>query len=218
MKPSQTASILVLVALAGCAPAAAPIASGSDLSNPKAAALAFFKAIARGDVATADAASIGGEQDKKWTRAIIALIGGLKTYSDALGSRFGRQAASAQIDLHQAIVTLAQEPVMRLEGGIVHEADETAEVDPGLNGMRLTARAPVYLRKVNGAWKVDLAAMAQDPQHDPSTTARYLAGGVAMQKAARDITAGRYRTFDEAQQALAEGSMETHADRYRVLP
>lgn len=202
MKPSQTAGFWVLLALAGCAPAQKPMAPGTDLSSPKAAAIAFYKAIARGDVATADAASIGSEQDKKWNRAIVALIDGLKRYSDALRSRFGQQAVSTEVNLHQALVTLAQEPVMGLEGGIVHEADETAEVDPGLSGIRLAARAPVYLRKVNGVWKVDLPAMAQDPQHDPSTTAQYLAGGLAMQKAARDIAAGRYHTFDQAQSAM----------------
>ena len=87
-----------------------------------------------------------------------------------------------------------------------------AEVDPAWNGARLSARPPVFLRNQKGLWKVDLLTMAKyDPRFAPETAKRYREYGAALQKAARDIDAGRYKTL-----AQAERESDARAPRKRV--
>jgi hypothetical protein len=199
---------IALVALfaTGCGAKAAPIQVTTDLSKPKAAALTFLNAIAHGDTKTAKAASTGTTQDKEWIDAIVTLITGLREYDSALMLRFGSDAISADIDLQAAIQDVAQEPVVRLQDGVVKEGPDTAEVAPAFKGVRLRSRSPVFLRRDKGVWKVDLEALREDPQHSSEVTRQYLAAGQALRRAAKDIRLGRYKTFAAAQQASADPS------------
>jgi hypothetical protein len=192
-------SLIGLVAsVSGCAANRGPISTPADLSGPEPAALSFLYAIANGDMRAARAMSTGTDQDKQWITATVSLITGLRAYDRALLSRFGDAAVSTDNDLKQAVQSLADEPIMRLEGGIVKESDETAEVDPALNGARLAARPPIYLRREKGVWKVDLAAMKSDPDHDPTVMEQYLAAGKALQHMAYAVRRGQYKTLGEA--------------------
>jgi len=176
----------------------------ADLSSPQSAALAFFQAIGRGDSATARNASVGGDQDKQWIDAMVTLIVGLRQYDQALRSRFGRDAAQTDADLRQALAGLTEDPITGLTEPIVLEDGESATVKPAYHhNLRLAARPPVYLRKIKDAWKVDLPATAQaDPRHNFALVKQFLAAGQALQQAARQIAAGRYKTLAEAQQAI----------------
>ena len=197
----------IALSATGCGAKATPSNFSIDLSKPKSAALTFFSAVAQGDVKTAKAASIGTNQDREWIDAIATLITGLREYDAALMKRFRGEAISTDIDLQAAIREVAQDPVTRLEDGIVKESPETAEVDPAYKGVRLSSRSPVFLRRDKNAWKVDLEAMRKDPQHTPEMTRQYLAAGEALQRAAKDIRLGRYKTFAAAQQASADASV-----------
>lgn len=197
------AACLVLTAglwLIGCSPAAPPV-SPAELSQPHQALMTYLDAISKGNAAKARAASIGTEQDKRWIDAITALITGLRSYDDALVTRFGRQALTTDIDLKQAVTELANEPIVRFQDGMVKESENTALIQAAVGHIRLAAQPPVYLKREKDGWKVDLAESRRDPTHSPERVAQYLAAGDALKKAARDIRAGRYRTFDEAQQA-----------------
>lgn len=175
----------------------------SDLSGPKPAALTFLRAIEQGDAQTARNASVGSPQDKEWIDAMAALVKGLKAYDRALLARFGPQAASVDVDLKQAILTLAHDPVDRIDEGIVRQAENTAEIDPAFRGMRLSARPPIFLRLEKGLWKVDLPATAQqDPRFNSAIVRRYLAAGKALHDAALLVSWGRYKTFAEAENAI----------------
>jgi hypothetical protein len=190
----------------GCEAKAAPARIPSDLSNPKPAALTFLTAIAKGDIKTAKAASIGTNRDKEWIDAIVTLITGLREYDSALLLRFRNEAVSADIDIQAAIQGVAEEPIMRLQDGIVKESPDTAEVEPAFKGVRLRSRSPIFLRREKGIWKVDLEALREDPQHSPEATQQYLAAGQALRRLAKDIRLGRYKTFAAAQQASADPS------------
>lgn len=195
------AALCGALALAGCA-AGSKSRVPADLSGPKPAALTFLNAAARGDLRTARAASVGSEQDKRWIDAMVRLVDGLRAYDRALLSRFGRDAVPADVDLKQTIMTVSQEPIAQIEEGIVREGSDSAEIDPAYKGVRLAARAPLFLRKVKGQWKVDLAAMAHDADHSPTAVKQYLAAGDALHDAARQIASGRYKTFADAERAL----------------
>ena len=199
--------VALFLLLTGCSTHGDSLPPGADLTTPKAAASVFYRAIARADARTAKSASWGTEDDKKWIDGMTALISGLRSYDSAIVSRFGGQATTADIDLKQALLTLADEPVTQIDGGIVSEALETAKIEPAFNGMRLTARPPIYLRKVKGVWKVDLTAMGQSPSHNPGMARRLLEGGQALTRTARDITSGQYKTLAAAQAALESAPM-----------
>jgi len=197
------AAALPVLVLPGCGANGPKSRVWADLSGPKPAALTFLRAIEQGDAQTAKNASLGTPQDKQFVDGMVALLDGLKAYDRALLSRFGPQAAAADVDLKQAILTLAQDPLARIEDGIVREGPDTAEIDPAFHGVRLTARPPIYLRKDKGLWRVDLPATArQDPRLDPVVARRYLAAGKALHDAARQIASGRYKTFAEAERAM----------------
>jgi hypothetical protein len=201
--------LALILLLTGCATHGDSLPPGADLTTPKAAASAFYRAIARADARTAKSASWGTEEDKKWIDGMTALISGLRSYDSAIVSRFSGQATTADIDLKQALLSLADEPLTQIDGGIVSEAPDTARIEPAFHGMRLTARPPIYLRKENGLWRVDLTAMRQSPSHDPEMTKRLLEGGQALTRTARDIAAGKYKTFEAAQNALESAPIKS---------
>lgn len=166
--------------------------------------MTYLNAIAQCDVETAKAASFGTEADKRWIDAMAALIGGLRSYDRALVERFGQQAIPADVDIKQAITEFTTEPIVRFREGMVKGGGDTAEIDAAIGHVRLAAQPPVYMRKLKDGWKVDLTTTHQDPRHDPAVVASYLAAGQALDKAAKAIRAGRYRTFAEAQQAVGD--------------
>src|SRR5690242_3413465 len=153
----------------GCAHDDLPVAHvASDLSGPKSAALTFLRAIAAGDARTAREASVGTPAQEDSVTAMVLLVNGLRHYDQALVARFGQEAVSADVDLRQAIASLTQDPITHAEGGIVNESGETALLYPGVGGkIKLAAHAPMPLRKEGKMWKVDLAAMADEPRYTP---------------------------------------------------
>ena len=199
-------TFLAIFALAagGCASQdEAPAARvASDLSGPKPAGLTFLRAIAAGDARTAREASIGTPQQEEWVVAMVALVNGLRRYDQALMSRFGQEAVPADVDLRQALQAMTQDPIMHLEDGIVSESKESAVIYPAMRGIKLAARRPLQLRRDKSGWKVDLAAMAGEPRFDPAVVTRYRIAGKALSAAAREIQAGRYKTLEQAEQAV----------------
>ena len=105
---------------------------------------------------------------------------------------------------------LPYEPVCALFRRYLHEQklkftpERAMILDAALGHIRLMAQPPVYLKKETSGWKVDLAAMRQYPHHSPQSIEQYLAAGKALTAAARDVRSGRYKTLDDAQQALGE--------------
>lgn len=175
-----------------------------DLSKPLPALLTYLNALAQCDVATAKSASVGTEEDKRWIDAMAALVGGLRSYQQALDQRFGNQAVQTDDDIRQALSEFTTQPIVRFQNGLVKEGPDTAEVQAAIGHIRLAAQSPVYLKREKDGWKVDLTAMRQDPRHNPAVVAQYLAAGESLSDAAKAIRAGRYRTFAEAQQALGD--------------
>lgn len=194
----------LLLTLSGCGAKAGPSRVAVDLSKPLPALLTYLNALAQCDVATAKSASVGTEEDKRWIDAMAALVGGLRSYQQALDQRFGNQAVQTDDDIRQALSEFTTQPIVRFQNGLVKEGPDTAEVQAAIGHIRLAAQSPVYLKREKDGWKVDLTAMRQDPRHNPAVVAQYLAAGESLSDAAKAIRAGRYRTFAEAQQALGD--------------
>ena len=113
-------------------------------------------------------------------------------------------AVPADVDLRQALQSMTQDPITHVEGGIVSESTESALIYPAVGGMKLAAHPPLRMRKEGKVWKVDLAAMSDEPRYSPEVGRRYRAAGKALSDAARQIRAGRYPTLADAEQAVAQ--------------
>lgn len=190
--------------LGGCGAKAAPSLVPVDLSKPLPALMTYLNAIAKCDAATAKSASFGTEADKRWIDAMVALIGGLRSYDQALVQRFGHEAVQMDDEIRQAIAEFTTQPIVRFQNGLVSEGPDTAKIQAAVGHIRLAAQPPVYMKRQKDGWKVDLTALRQDPRHDPAVVAQYLAGGDSLSRAAKSIREGRYRTFADAQQALGD--------------
>ena len=195
--------IAAVLWLCGCSANPGPV-SPTELSKPHDALMTFLTALGQGNAARARACSAGTDQDKRWIDGMVALVSGLREYDQALLERFGRQAVPIDVDLKQAIFSMANEPIIRFQEGIVKESEDTAEIDAAIGHIRLMAQQPVYLKREKSGWKVDLAAMRESPRHSPESIEQNLAAGRALKAAARDVRTRRYKTLDEAQQALGE--------------
>jgi hypothetical protein len=183
----------------GCAPKTPPLVAG-DLSAPKPAAVTFLRAAVAGDLETAKNASVGSDADKRWIGAMALLVNGLKSYDRAIVAHFGTEATADDAQIKRALLELVDDSIAHVKEGLVKEDSDVAEVDPAWNGLRLSARPPIFLRKERGLWKVDLPTTAKfDPRFSPETVERYTAYGRALSNAARDINAGRYKTLAQAE-------------------
>jgi hypothetical protein len=190
--------------LGGCGAKAAPSRAAEDLSKPLPALMTYLNAIAKCDSATAKSASVGTEADKRWIDAMTALIGGLRSYDQALVQRFGREAVQMDDEIRQAIAEFTTQPIVRFQDGLVSEGPDRAEIQAAIGHIRLAAQSPVYMKRQKDGWKVDLTVLRQDPRHDPAVIAEYLAAGESLSRAAKSIRQGRYGTFADAQQAVGD--------------
>src|SRR5205823_10724613 len=112
------------------------------------------------------------------------------------------------------LATMADDPITGVEGGTVQEDERsgTAQVLPGMRGVRLAARPPVFLRKTaEKQWKVDLAASADDKRHDPKVAQQYQAAADVIHNVARDVAAGRFKSVDAADAAMDERMNKANA-------
>ena len=204
-------AVLVIPLLAlGCAstPAPKPLAKTDiSLSDPKAAALTFLKALKNADPDAAKAASVGTDPQKKWIDGYTALVEGMYRYDQALLARFGARAAQVDAQLKQALLLMGEAPIEGIEGATVREDERTgtAQIQPGLQGVRFASRPPMFVRKTGPKqWKVDLAAEANDPKYDPAVADQYLQIARVMREMADEVKAGRFKSVDDAEAAMDE--------------
>lgn len=190
--------VLVAMILGGCA-SQPTVHVPSDLSAPEPAAMTFLRAIAAGDARTARDAAVDSDVDRRWIEGMITFTSALRDYDDALTARFGRAARARDVDIRQSLLMLVQDPMDKIADGIVHQNEETAQIEPAVNGIPLTARPPICLRRVKGLWKVDVAATAgSDPHYSPQTAETFLTAGNALRDEANKVRRGQYRTLAEA--------------------
>lgn len=200
-----TASLLICLTFAPRATAD----STPDLSTPKKAALAFAHAMEQGDVAGAEAASIGSAEDDRLLQVIAGLVGAARQLRDAGVARFGDAGKSivscdSIANLSQQIAT-AGESITGDTAIVVHPR----EIDP----MKLR-------RGSDGQWKVDLAAMS-DKESKMRVIPRVTK---VLTTGAADLRAGKYHTAADANDAIGQQmfaiiseptTRPTHADAPR---
>lgn len=171
-------------------------ARAADLSEPKAAALTFVKALADHDLATVRNASVGNDEDRGRVEAMSDLIAAQKKFSDAVNAKFPDKAPPAQqrrnvaADFEEKLKTAE----LKIEGDIASLRDPKDPNSP-----------PLQLKKVGGDWKVDLSSMQMRGAAVAPEQMKKLAD--ATTTTADEVTSGKYATPIEAQKALTQRMM-----------
>jgi hypothetical protein len=164
-------------------------AAAPDLSNPKSTAVSFAKAVQSNDMAAAKATSTGSDEQYKMVEAMGQMMSGFKNFQSAAVAKFGDAGKSSQGP---------PDIVADAEGSEVKTEGDTATV---INPKQPDDKDPMKLVKKDGKWKVDLSSMPMDEQ------AKMMAASAskmkkALDETAEEIKANKYKTVQEAQQAL----------------
>jgi hypothetical protein len=192
-KTTPVPALCALLALAATGLMTASTAmAGPDLSTPKKAAHAFFKAVEAGDTDGVKAASIGTDDDYATLKAISDMMGAMKRMQAALVKKYGDDA--------KAIPDLS---AMMSAG--VDDAEEKVDGDSAtlVNKNKPDDKYPPTLKKTGDDWKMDLKTMSSDPGFakvkDSAPKAIALLDGFT-----KDIESGKYATFGDAAVALTQ--------------
>jgi hypothetical protein len=158
-----------------------------DLSSPKKSAVAFTRALENADMAAAKSASIGSDEDYKFVQGLIDFIAAGRQLRAAAIERFGDEGKQISGDAMANLSKQAESASEKIDG-------DSATVDQR-NGSE-----PMKLKRVEGNWKVDVSAF---PDKDQTGNALPLVQKV-MAAAAADVKAGKYKTAQEARQAIEQ--------------
>lgn len=165
-------------------------AGGPDLSTPKKAALEFAKDLESGDMAAAKAASVGSADDFKLVETISSLVRSARELRDTAIEKFGA-AGKNILPNGDELADFSK----RVDSGTEKITGDTATVG------QPDERDPMKLKKVeDGTWRVDLAAI---PEKNEVSKVMPKVQKV-LSNATADIKAGKYKTADEAQDAVSQ--------------
>lgn len=165
----------------------------ADLSEPKAAAMAFATAMMTNDGPGMHAAGIGNDEQWKVTETLAKLVVSQQKLSEAATAKFGAEAK------------------MPVNNQLKNVEDKLKDADVAINGDEATITAknpqpgsePVKLKKEGGNWKVVLETMTGKLRGagagDPERLGKL---ADAMSELADDISAGKFATVAEMRQAL----------------
>jgi hypothetical protein len=194
MQHRKTIQMPVLCALfsLACLLSASPSNAGADLSTPKKAAAAFFKAVETGDMDAVKATSTGTDDDYAAIKSISGMLVGMSKVQAAMVKKYGDDA-KALGDLSAGMSTMVEESEVKMDG-------DTATL---VNKKKPDDKYPPTLKKSGDEWKMDLKNMSQDPDF-AKTKDMASKASVALEGLAKEIDDGKYPTFVEAAQALTQ--------------
>ena len=166
-------------------------AASATVATPKVAALAFVRAMETADMTAFRAATIGEEDDYKLFEPLVGMVGAAKQLEKAAREKFGksgsvvvRDSPAVELEVH------IQESDVKVTGDtavMTHQGEEGAD--------------PLTLRHTSEGWKVDLTAIPNRKQMANSAAAMGRMRQAFVQSAA-DIRAGRFKTAEDAEQAV----------------
>lgn len=182
-------------------PTGKPVA-GKPASNPtssnmsaKETIAAFGKAVENGDAAGAKALTVSDPTSDKMLDALIPVSGAMKKLNDAAVEKFGEAGKSLagnnsdSFDLAKSMKDL--------------EVKETGDTAEAVNTKKPKDK-PLKMKKVDGKWKIDFASVMGGENAAQMEQALPMIKGMATaaNEGADEIKAGKYKTVDEAKQAL----------------
>ena len=195
--------VVIVIVTAVPVPAAAP---ATDRSTPKTSAVAIFNAVTAGD-REALAASLYAENDAQ--RALASAMADMIVAGKKLGDAAKQKFGSAADPIGRGM--LDPSDLSKLEQATVKESgDDTAVLNvPG-------QPRPMSFRRQDGQWKLvvtDFGGAA--PQNIEKQTRLVRAMGEAINTAAAEVAAGKYKTPEEATFAIQQSLHHVMLSFYR---
>ena len=211
--------LLGLAGLVGCAAGEARVGTKVPLKlkDPKEAALTYVQAVGYGDIATARAACLGTERQKRWTTITATFTDGLISYDAAILKRFGSAALAAHMDIVNALNPLTTEPRDAINNAEVRIEENEAMLETAVkkddhfgHPKRVQMAHASILKQVGPVWKVDLPRLQEErpelkAENESADLDRLVRLGTVMKRVAADVTRKKIKTLAEAQQAIADG-------------
>lgn len=176
----------VLVAV--CTMAAGSVRA-ADQASPKAAALAFGNALLAGDDKGVREASTGSEADYKTVGALGTMVSAMKKMSDAAAAKFGKDNAISKNAKDMDVAAELEKSEVKEEGDKATITNKTKD-----------EKNPMKLVKKDGKWFVDLASLPKDGMDMVVKMSGPMSK--AATEVAGEIKADKYKTADEAMQAM----------------
>ena len=177
-----------VVLLAVCAMTAGS-ARAADQSTPKKAAESFGTALVAGDNKAVREVSQGTDAEYKTVDALGTMVGAMKKLSDAASAKYGKDNA---ISKGAKDMDIAAE----LEKSEVKEDGDKATI----TNKEKDEKNPMKLVKKDGKWFVDLSSLPKEGMDQVVKMAPAMSK--AATEVAGEIKADKYKTAEEAQQAL----------------
>jgi hypothetical protein len=215
MRYVKIVAVAGLAALVGCQGKSAPVTEGSsvapvagslvkvpaappaptdDLSSVRATLRTFAAAMERGDVAGVKLVSISDPKSDKLLDAMVPTVGSMKRLNDAAVKRFGEAGKSIASDKAKGMEFAKS----------VDDANIVIQGDTATATMK-DSKEPAKLKRINGEWKLDFVS-AMGPETKNQNIEKIAPMFTGMTKAANegaaDIEAGKYKTVEEANQAI----------------
>jgi hypothetical protein len=167
--------------------------AAADLSEPKAAALTFVKAMADHDFATLRNASVGNDEERQRVEAMSDLMAAQRKFADAAAAKFGDSAPVQRGNVSAVFEEQLKTAEVKVEGDVASIRDPKDEKGP-----------PLKLKKVGGEWKVDLSSMQIRSSALSSAGEQMKKLADVTNTTAEEVAADKYATFLEAQTALTQ--------------
>ena len=173
-----------------------------ELSTPKMAAITFVRAMEADDLDAFRKVTLGNDEDYQLFEPLLRMTGAAKKLEKAARTRFGKEGTKI----------VRESPAVGLEVH-VQESDVKVTGDRATLKHKADADADALTLKMTPAgWKVDLTAIKNRQQMSAA------AGGMlkmqqALEQAASDILGGKFKTADEAANALVARMTEAAHQR-----
>jgi len=164
--------------------------TGPDLSNPKAAAITFAKAMEEGDVETAKNSAIAGGMEVDLVVSMTKATAALRKLGAACRAKFGD---SANVMLKETGAIDAS--VALVNANVEFDGEESATVTP------TDGKVAVPVRLVEGNWKVDIGALVKGDDITNSVPLLSTVADAASQLTP-DVEAGKYKSPEEVKLAM----------------
>jgi len=161
-----------------------------DLSTAKSATLAWIDAAWAGNAAVVHQVLVDDEQQRKFMAGPLRLNTALRALESAAVKQFGE--SGRQVTGYPDGSATAMEKKLEIEE---EDGRATASLEE--------AMMPLYLRRIDGQWRVDLSEWVRDPRARRASRTSGAAAKVAEDLAV-EIGEGKFKTVEEASAAFHE--------------
>ena len=186
LRSTMVAAVMIGVLALG------PSLRAADKDDVKTTATTVATGLQNGDSAAVKAVCTGSEKQVEFVGIVVDLTKSIKGLSDAAGKKFG--------DAGKAVIKDSGNPGEQFARQLA-DADIKIEGDVATLSAKDSKEEVAKLKKIDGKWKMDLTAMSNQDEMDKAS-GMFKAMSKAAADAAADITAGKFKTADEARQAV----------------